>query len=256
LLDLAALAALAERLPAAEVEYNAGNLPIGIAQHATPGNGLGIAETIRTIEENGSWMVLKRIERDPVYRALLHDTLAELRPAVADVTGEMMQLEGFIFLSSPEAVTPIHFDPEYNILCQLRGSKTMTVYPADDEQIAPAAFHETYHHGGQRNLAWQESFADRGEAFALGPGDAVYVPLKAPHWVKNGGEVSISFSITWRSLWSFHEADARELNRRLRSLGLKPSPPRPFPRGNLLKSVAHRALRRAERTVASLRRPA
>jgi hypothetical protein len=254
LLELGEIASLAERLPASEVEYNAGELPIGIPQHATPGNGLSIAETIRTIEENGSWMVLKRIERDPAYRALLHETLAELRPAILKVTGEMLQLEGFIFISSPGAVTPLHFDPEYNILCQLRGSKTMTIFPADDEDIASPAFHEAYHHGGQRNLDWDEAFAARGYPFPLGPGGAVYVPLKSPHWVKNGPEVSISFSITWRSLWSFHEADAREFNRRLRALGLRPAPPRSFPRSNLVKSVAHRALRKAGQAVGSLRR--
>jgi quercetin dioxygenase-like cupin family protein len=253
LLTLEAIATLAERLPPSEVEYNAGNLPIAIPQHATPGNGLSIADTIRTIDENGSWMVLKRVEQDPVYRTLLHDTLAELRPTIGAVTGEMLQLEGFLFVSSPGAVTPIHFDPEYNILCQLRGTKTMTIFPAEDEEIAPPEFHEAYHGGGQRNLAWQQAFAPRGTPVEIGPGQAVYVPLKAPHWVKNGPEVSISFSITWRSDWSFEEAYAREFNRRLRRLGLRPSPPRRFPERNRAKSVAQRALNRAERLVPGLR---
>ena len=61
--------------------------------------------------------------------------------------------------------------------------------------------------------------------FALEPGEAVYVPVKAPHWVKNGPEVSISFSITWRSEWSFREEYARRMNALLRKAGL--SPPRP-----------------------------
>ncbi|MDB5697744.1 MAG: Cupin-like protein [Alphaproteobacteria bacterium] len=246
LLELASIAALAQRMRPGDVEYNAANLPISVPQEDLPSNGLSIAETIRSIEENGSWMVLKLIQQDPTYRAFLHETLAELRPAIARATGEMLQLEGFIFISSPNAVTPLHFDPEYNILCQIRGSKIMHVFPAGDRELATAVFHENYHSGGPRNLPWCDEFAARGRAFALAPGDAVYVPVTSPHWVQNGSEVSISFSITWRSRWSFHEADAHAFNKRLRRIGLDPAPPRPFPQSNLVKSLAHRTLRKAE----------
>jgi hypothetical protein len=256
LLELDSIAALAQRMRPKDVEYNAADLPIGVPQEDLPKNGLSIAETIRSIEENGSWMVLKLIQQDPTYRDLLRETLAELRPAIEAVTGPMLQLEGFIFVSSPDAVTPLHFDPEYNILCQIRGSKTMTIFPADDDEMATPRFKEEYHAGGPRNLPWNDEFAPRGCAFLLNPGDAVYVPVTSPHWVRNGPEVSISFSITWRSKWSFHEADARAFNKRLRRFGLRPSDPRPFPESNLVKSVAHRALRKAEQAFAGRQRNA
>jgi hypothetical protein len=73
------------------------------------------------------------------------------------------------------------------------------------------------------------------------------VPILAPHWVKTHGEVSVSLSLTWRSEWSFHQEDAHRFNSRLRRFGLDPAPPRHFPRGNLAKSVAQRALQRVER---------
>jgi hypothetical protein len=249
LFGLEEIAALAQRMRAKDVEYNFANLPIGIPQEDLPKNGLSIEETIRSIEENGSWMVLKLIQQDATYRALLHEVLAELKPSIEAVTGPMLQLEGFIFVSSPNAVTPLHFDPEYNILNQIRGSKIMHVFPPEDEEMAPPTFHEEYHAGGPRNLTWKEEFAERGTAFPLAPGDSVYVPVTSPHWVQNGPEVSISFSITWRSKWSLHEADARAFNKRLRTLGITPANPRRFPEGNLLKSVAHRALRKAERAL-------
>ena len=31
--------------------------------------------------------------------------------------------EAFIFISSPNTVTPYHMDPEYNFLLQIRGTK-------------------------------------------------------------------------------------------------------------------------------------
>ncbi|CAN5314920.1 hypothetical protein BH09PSE3_BH09PSE3_24400 [soil metagenome] len=242
--ELDALIALARRMRPVDVEYNRGNLPVGVDPESDILNGLGIAETIRGIEENGSWMVLKFIEQDAEYRALLNETLDELIPVVGSITGEMLKREGFIFISSPNAVTPFHFDPEHNILLQLRGTKSMTIFPADDEQIVAGIEHERFHLGGHRNLPWRADIAPRGRAFDLAAGDAVYVPVKAPHWVQNGPGVSISLSVTWRSEWSYMEADARGMNAVLRQRGLTPNAPKRFPSRNLAKSVGYRAIRR------------
>ena len=66
----------------------------------------------------------------------------------------------------------------------------------------------------------------------------------APHFVRNGSESSISLSITWRSDWSFAEADARGFNRLLRRAGLTPAAPGRWPAANGPKAFAFRALRR------------
>ena len=253
LFELEALAQLGERMRELDVEYNRGDLPVGVDPSAVEGNGLGIAETIRSIEENGSWLVLKFIEQDPVYRDLLRDTLAEIEPAVLEATGKMLKLEGFIFISSPDAVTPFHFDPEHNILLQIRGSKTFTVFPVGDEEVASADQHETFHMGGHRNLRWNDAFAAKGTALHMTPGDAVYVPVKAPHWVKNGSAPSVSFSITWRSEWSYGESAARGLNHMLRKAGLNPREPRRFPHQNHAKSLAYRAISKARRVLSAER---
>jgi len=247
LLQLDALAALAQRIRPQDVEYNRGDIPVGIDPAATPANGLSIEETIRRIEECGSWMVLKLIEQDPAYRDLLHDALAGVEAAVRQTTGAMLKREGFIFISSPNAVTPFHFDPEHNILAQIRGRKTMTIFPADDEALVSGEQHERFHNGGHRNLPWQEDFAAHGQPFELTPGKAVYVPVKAPHWVRNGPEVSISLSITWRSQWSFREERARRMNHLLRRTGLKPRAPRRYPHQNQLKALGYGIIDKAGR---------
>jgi mannose-6-phosphate isomerase-like protein (cupin superfamily) len=248
LLTLESLVGLASRLGGENVEYNHGDLPVGIDPGDVPRNGLTPEETIRRIEECGSWMVLKFVERDPAYKALLDRALGALAEAIEPVTGEILTPAGFIFISSPVAVTPFHMDPEHNILLQIRGAKRMTVFPGDEEMV-PAERHEAYHVGGHRNLPWRESFAARGEAFELAPGDALHVPVKHPHWVKNGAEPSISFSITWRSQWSYEEADIRGMNHMLRRLGLSPRPPAPFPKRNPAKALAWRALRKARQGI-------
>jgi hypothetical protein len=217
LLSLPALADLAERMPPGSVEYNRGDLPLGILAEDTPANGLSLGDTIRTIESNGSWAVLKNVERDPDYAALLDAALADIRPVVEAATGPMLHREAFIFISSPGSITPFHMDPEHNILLQLRGTKTMTVFPAHDPQTVPPEKAEDFSRGGHRNLAWHDHFADRGLAVDLVPGAAIHVPVKAPHFVKNGDAVSVSFSITWRSVRSVAEGELHSLNARLRA---------------------------------------
>lgn len=245
LLTLEALVHLARALPATSVEYNPALIPIGIKPEDTPASALSIEDTIRSIEDNGSWMVLKRIEQHPDYARLLNETLAELQDVTQPKTGAMLGQEGFIFISSPQAVTPFHFDPEHNILLQIRGEKTMTVFPKDDERIVDPKAHEDFHMGlHHRNLDWRDEFADVRTDFPLKPGEAVHMPVKIPHWVKVGDQVSISLSITWRSEWSYREADARALNRLLRQAGLSPSDPGRWPHQNAAKATAWRVLRK------------
>lgn len=255
LLQFDALVALAQRMRPVDVEQNIGALPIGIDPADVAHNGLSAAETIRSIDRNQSWMVLKFIEQDPEYRALLAAILAEIAPLAAKRTGAMLKLEGFIFVSSPGSVTPFHFDPEHNILLQLQGSKVMTVFPAGDTAIVDATLHEAFHLGGHRNLPFSEAFAEKGRAFALAPGDAIHVPVKAPHWVKNGDAPSISLSVTWRSEWSYQEADAHGLNHWLRRFGARPAMPHRYPRHNRAKSIAWRGLGKVKRILGMAKAP-
>jgi hypothetical protein len=244
LLTLEALATLGERLPAAQVEYNPGDIPIGIRPEDIPSNGLSIGETIRTIDANRSWAVLKNIESEPKYRALLMDLLSELEAVVAPRTGAMLTPQGFIFISSPGSITPFHFDPEHNILLQLRGTKVMHVWPAGDERFATRVEHERYHTGGHRNLPWDDAFRDGAQQVPLAPGDAVLMPVMAPHFVANGDAPSISLSITWRSEWSYRESEAHAANAALRRLGFDPAMPPRWPRHARAKTLGWRVLRR------------
>lgn len=247
LLKIEALARLGESLAEASVEYNKGDLPVGIDPALVPANGLSIGDTIRMVETSGSWAVLKNIEQEPEYQALLMGLLTELKPHIEAKTGRMLKPQGYIFVSSPNAVTPYHFDPEHNILLQLRGTKTMTQFPAGDPRFAPDETHEGYHTGGHRNLVWRDELAAGGTEWPLKPGDALFVPVMAPHHVKNGPAVSISLSITWRSDWSFAEADARAFNGVLRKVGVTPQAPGRFPAQNKGKATAWRVIRKLSR---------
>lgn len=244
LLDLDALANLAEQLPETSVEYNRGDLPIGV-DGKPAANGLSIGETIRKVAKSNSWAVLKNVEQTPAYKALLGDLLGEIAGEIENKTGAMLTPQGYIFISSPNAVTPYHFDPEHNILLQVRGTKVMTQFPAGNPRFASDELQEGYHTGGPRELHWDDSFMDGATEFPLGPGDAVYVPVMAPHFVRNGRQSSVSLSITWRSSWSYSESEARAFNGVLRRFGFAPKAPGRWPQTNRAKSLGYRAMRKA-----------
>ena len=241
LFDLARLAGLARALPNDSVEYNAGDLPISLDPDKTPSNGLSAEETVRRIAENNSWIVLKGIEQDPDYHALLQHCLEGLEDTVCAATGAMHKQQGFIFITSPGSVTPFHMDPEHNTLLQIRGEKSFRIYPADDENIVSLGQQEAFHQpGGHRNLTHDKAFDEVSQVHALGPGDGLYVPVKAPHWVANGHSVSVSLSITWRSRLSDDEARLHRANGWLRMRGSVPPRPGLAPLRDRAVVLAHR----------------
>ena len=220
---LGALGNLAARLPETALEWNSGDLGIEQDPTTTPGNGLSAEETVRRIETCDSWIVMKNVEQDARYGALLRAALEEIEPTVRPATGPIHAPQGYIFVSSRGAVTPFHMDPEHNILMQIAGVKTMAVYDrAILDDIAPE-HHEGFHTGlGHRNLPFDPGFEAHAQTVTLEPGAAIYVPVKAPHRVTNGPGVSISFSITWRSRRSVREADLHRANHLIRQRGGNP----------------------------------
>ncbi|MDE1914985.1 MAG: transcriptional regulator [Sphingomonadales bacterium] len=243
LMSLEALAQLAERLPAGNIEHAHADQPIGVSGKP-PVPAISAADAIRQIDTAGCWVALTFIEQDPAYRALLLEVIEELRGAIEPRTGAVHKPQAFVFVSSPHAVTPYHFDPEHNILMQIRGSKVMTQFPAGDPFYSPAQVHEAYHTGGPRELVWRDEMLAGGTEFALAPGQGLMVPVMAPHFVRNGPQASISLSITWRSEWSYAESAAHAFNGVLRRWGMKPAFPGRWPARNHGKALAWRVMQK------------
>ncbi len=242
LFALGALAELAGRLPESHIEHSRGDLQVDQDPAAIRQEALTPAEIVRTIATNGCWMVLKKVDADPAYAALIDQCLAEIAGVVEPATGAYLRREAFVFISAPNSVTPFHMDPEHNILLQIAGQKTMRVYPAGDANIVPQEVHEAFHQGGRhRNMKHSPEFDAHARDFVMHAGDAVYVPVKAPHWVQNGPEPSISFSITWRSRLSDAEARVHRVNAGLRKVGLTPGAIGEAPAVDAAKVALHKA---------------
>jgi hypothetical protein len=246
LFALPRLVELAQRLPESRVEYNSGNLPVSQDPTSTPRTGLSIEETIRRIEECRSWLVLKNVELDGEYRELLDACLDAIEVHTRPHWPGMCLREGFVFISSPGSVTPFHIDPENNFLLQIRGTKQVELFDATDRNVVPEKDLEAFFSGAHRNLVYKDEFKSRGELFNLIPGEGLHFPVAAPHWVKNGPAVSISFSITFQTEDSRRRHALHRLNAQLRRWGLTPSPFGVSPSRDALKYQVVKAVRAAK----------
>jgi Cupin-like domain len=247
LFELSRLIRLSQSLPEASVEYNAGDIPVNLTPDRTPRNGLSAGETIRRIAECKSWLVLKYVEHDPDYRALLHQCLAQVARHSEPVRPGMCLAQAFVFITSPASVTPYHMDPEHNFLLQIRGSKRIRLFDGRDRSIVSEEELERHYGGAHRNLVYRDELETRGWTFDLTPGFGLHFPVTAPHYVKNGSEVSVSFSITFRTPDIERRSETHNFNAVLRRSGLRPAPVGKHPWRDCLKGFNIRVGRKLHR---------
>jgi len=251
LFSLQKLVELSRRLPEDHVRYNVGNVPISEMLYAGPQNGLSVEETIRRIEECGSWMVLKWVHHDAEYRRLLDCCLDQMQPLSEPLDPGMCRREAFIFITSPRSTTPYHVDPEYSFLLQVRGNKTVSVLPSTTLSEREL---ERYYHTGDYP-PFDEASQNQAATFTLTPGQGLHIPMATPHWVKNGNEVSVSFSLTFRSLGSDRRSIVSAVNNRLRTRGFNPAPYGQSRWRDSAKFYGFRAVRRAGRLLGLIETP-
>jgi hypothetical protein len=244
LLTLPRIAQLASELPRDLIEYNSGKVAISQDPDLIPSLDLDPVEVVKRIETAGAWMVLKRVENSPEYRALLEDALlsvARARGFNSLLDAGFEQLEGFLFVSSPNSTTPFHLDSEDNFFVQIHGEKFFTVFDNSDRAIVSEDEIErsmTKH----RNLTYEESFAPRGREFHLFEGDGCYVPYQWPHWVRTADSHSISLAITWKTREVRRLNDLHFFNSMLRGIGLPQQPPGRQPVRDALKLAFYRTV--------------
>lgn len=182
-------------------------------------------DTLAGIAEAKAWMSLLNVQADPVYRRLVDEVLEDVRPVVEARDPAMCYRAGWIFVSSPGAVTPFHIDHEHNVILQIRGTKRLYTWDPFDREVVSEHAQELFHDQHSREkVLWNESFRKRARIFDLVPGLGGYMPSTTPHLVENGDAPSITVSFTYYT----DSTRRRELlyrgNARLRRLGLDPRP--------------------------------
>jgi Cupin-like domain len=242
LFTLPRLVELAKSMPRDSIEYNSGKVAVGVKPEDVPKIDMPAEEVIATIETANAWMVIKSVERDPAYRALLEAFVEEANAAAGKNREDYSDLQGFIFVSSAKSTTPFHFDAEENILIQIKGEKFVRTFDnADRKLISEEALEISP--SKHRNQDYQEWFESRATLHTLMPGDAVHMPYTIPHWVSTGASYSISMAMTWKTPEVLRLNKIRFMNGTLRRFGLPQRPPGQSPALDAAKVALHDAAR-------------
>lgn len=253
LLTLEKLRALAHRL--ATVRFHSGKLAATDSfEHAAKEhpNGLTMDQTIENLATAGSWVYFSHIETDAEYKPLVDEVLDCVQSQLPKGTGPLLMRAGWVFLSSPGAVTPYHMDHEQNFLLQVRGSKIINVWDPRDRSVVGEqeleSFHATY---TLKETKYRDEFQPKARVFHARSGEGAYMPYTAPHWVTNGPEVSVTFSCTFVTPQAQREGQAFAANHGLRKMGISPAPVGASPARDALKSRALRAWKTTRGLIAS-----
>jgi hypothetical protein len=179
------------------------------------------ADVMRDIDHNSCWLVLWELERSPRYSAFLDECLDPVDVLVGTREGGITDRGLNVLASSPEAVVPAHFDMHHNFLLQIDGTKEVTIGSFSDPRVNERAIDRFYDECNNNASA----LPDVASTFRLEPGDGVYIPPFAFHWVRGGPETSISISCGFRTPATEQAGLVHEYNARLRRLGLHPRAP-------------------------------
>lgn len=195
------------------------------------GDRASIEQAIESIRTSEAYIAVQSPQSDASYAPIFKDLIGDISQLLRlrGLGNEVRNPRMYLFIASPNAVTPFHFDRYANFLMQFRGSKTVSVFPQWDPKVVPDADREAYVSYASTDLKWSPALDQFGQAFDFGPGEALHIPFAAGHHVRNGADdVSISLSIffdtqenlRWRRALSFNH----HARRAMRPFGVTPGP--------------------------------
>lgn len=227
--------------------------------HERNRNGLSIGETIENIRTSDSYIMVRSPEIEPSFASLHRDLLEDVKEIIrARGSGtEARESMLYLFIASPDSVTPFHIDRYSTLLFQFRGSKTVTIYPAWDERVADPFDCEDYvAYTAQRGPLLKTGAEAYGTAFRFSPGQALHIPFVAGHHVQNGpDDVSVSLSIIFKTDETERMRKAVMFNLKARHslgrFGLQPAPVGQAPWKDAMKSAMYSGAHRAAKLLRS-----
>ena len=178
--------------------------------------------------------------------------MRDLTETFRDLGDDLSDLGCWLFLSSGKCVVHFHADPDQSFLNQVRGSKTVFLYPA--RLIPEDALERLVYTEDQNAVTYRPEYEP--EMFApahLGPGESVFLPLYAPHRVTNDDGISISLNVGFNTRRSRRCRTVRLFNLELRHMGLHPSPYNRHPAVDTMKERMHLAFRAKNKFFKSLK---
>ena len=153
-----------------------------------------------------------------------------------------------VLISSPGINVHYHLDIPVVALFQIRGEKTVWVYPATDRYAPNEKLEAIVLRQQEEGLAFRSEFETEAKKVLLKPGMAITWPQTAPHRVQNGDMLNVSLSCEFMTVPALLRANALYTNGRLRrDFGAHPGRPDTVSPSVIGKAALARLLKQSER---------
>lgn len=247
-LAMANLTEMIPTLPKHQVYYSAKRMSTGdnfdraISDHRDQ----SVEDVIEGIRTSEAYIMVREPETHPSFHDLHRELSADILHSIKrrGLGDRAIDPRSYLFISSPNSVTPFHYDRASNFLLQVQGSKEVTVFPPWDPRVITDVEYEGHMARNGQEVTWKPEAAKLGKTFRCESGDALHIPFVAGHHVRNGPELSITLSIFFNHRRSWNQLKALKFNNRLRRvlnpIGMKPTPVSRSHRLDTLKSLSYR----------------
>src|SRR5215469_601734 len=237
-LTLAAVADLADRLPRRSVIADTATQPL-LVPHGGPPRGVleRPGDVIRDLQDANAWLTLLMVEEDPAMAEIMNTYLDQLEAGMSakqSKQAKLLKRVAFVFVSSPNSVTPVHFDIEHSLLMQVSGCKTVSVGRFESDATRRREI-DRYWNGSHGRI---EDLQPEVATYTMTPGRAVYIPPNTPHWVHNGPDISLSVTLTYFTAATVRENRVENFNSHLRRRHMNPREPGHSTTVDIAKSCA------------------
>lgn len=228
-LSLENLARVLPALPENQVYHSNGRLQFGDdfdRAHIEHRPEEGLRTALESLRDTDAYIMVRQPETAESFKPLLTDLKHDVEELVreAGVRAGIDETMLYMFIASPNSVTPFHIDRYSTLLLQFRGSKQVTVFPPWDPRVVSDEDAEQFFARSGRRPPWRPEAESLGTTFDFSPGQALHIPFAAGHHVRNGSDdISISLSIIFNTPETRKIINALAFNHRIRRLGMTPA---------------------------------
>jgi hypothetical protein len=203
------------------------------------------AEILQAVKRGRIWLNLRATNQ---LVETYHETGELVFDSLQTAAGrKVIKRDMSVLISSPGIHVHYHLDIPLVALLQVRGEKTIWVYPptrdfAPDERVEAIVLREQ-----EEGLAFKSDFEASARQLTLKPGMALTWPQTAPHRVQNADVMNVSLSCEFMTMPALLKANALYTNGRLRrGFGAKPNRSNQLTVGTVGKAALARVLKKLE----------
>lgn len=227
LLSINNLSEVILNLPESRVFFSSGDVDVTAnldTAHIEHKPDLSLEDAFNNIEEAGAFVMVRQPESDPVFKELFNDLILDVKRFANSIDPGLHGFMLYLFIASPNSVTPFHIDRYSTLLFQLKGHKDVNVWkPWDRDLITDIDLERFFSYEEGFSPELKDRYIEDAIVNHIKPGEGVHIPFVSPHWINNSDEVSVSLSIIFNSKKTTNLANSLMFNKWYRKTFNRPA---------------------------------